>query len=147
MPNFIDVAHVSIKNIDFVVSNYILDKNTLVSKLCASKIDEAIVEDLLAEFSDSLILEQGTLAYFTEKLWEDYGSTLADKISNNSAKSYNGNNSLEILRRLYDQIIKESLTSDYPSFSSLGESLKILDKVKRNQYHNMILKLEKVNTN
>ena len=108
----------------FVVANEILDKKTLVSKLCTSKIDEAIVEDLLAEFSDSLILEQGTLAYFTEKLWEDYGSTLADKISNNSAKGYNGNNSLEILRRLYDQIIKESLTSDYPSFSSLGESLK-----------------------
>ena len=113
----------------FVVANEILDKKALVSKLCTSKIDEAIVEDLLAEFSDSLILEQGTLAYFTEKLWEDYGSTLADKISNNSAKGYNGNNSLEILRRLYDQIIKESLTSDYPSFSSLGESLKILDKV------------------
>tara|TARA_B100000579_G_scaffold272798_1_gene225330 strand:- start:1415 stop:2902 length:1488 start_codon:yes stop_codon:yes gene_type:complete len=113
----------------FVVANEILDKETLISKLCASKIDEAIVEDLLTEFSDSLILEQGTLAYFTEKLWEDYGSSLANKISNNSSNSYNGNNSLEILRKLYDQIIKESLTSDYPSFSNLGESLKLLDKV------------------
>jgi hypothetical protein len=113
----------------FVVANEILDKEALISKLCASKIDEAIVEDLLAEFSDSLILEQGTLAYFTEKLWEDYGNPLANKISNNSANSYNGNNSLEILRKLYDQIIKESLTSDYPSFSNLGESLELLDKV------------------
>ena len=113
----------------FIVANEILDKETLISKLCTSKIDEAIVEDLLTEFSDSLILEQGTLAYFTEKLWEDYGSSLANKITNNSSNSYNGNNSLEILRKLYDQIIKESLTSDYPSFSNLGESLKLLDKV------------------
>tara|TARA_B100001250_G_scaffold353151_1_gene326309 strand:- start:22 stop:1509 length:1488 start_codon:yes stop_codon:yes gene_type:complete len=113
----------------FVVANEILDKETLISKLCASKIDEAIVEDLLTEFSDSLILEQGTLAYFTEKLWEDYGRSLADKISKNSSNGYNGNNSLELLRKLYDQIIKESLTSDYPSFSNLGESLKLLDKV------------------
>ncbi len=113
----------------FVVANEVLDKETLISKICTSKLDEAIVEDLLDEFSDSLILEQGTLAYFTEELWEDYGSNLANKISKNSANSYNGNNSLDILRKLYDQIIKESLTSDYPSFANLNESLKILDKV------------------
>ena len=113
----------------FVVSNEILDKDSLITKLCANKIDEAIVEDLLSEFSSSLILEQGTLADLTEKLWADYGSVLANKISNNSVKKYNGNNSLEILRKLYDQIIKDSLTSDYPSFSNLGESLKMLDKV------------------
>ena len=113
----------------FVVANEILEKDELISKLCASKIDEAIVEDLLEEFSESLILEQGTLAHFTESLWENYGSHLANKISNNSADSYNGNNSLEILRKLYDQIIKESLTSDYPSFVNLNESLKMLDKV------------------
>ena len=113
----------------FVVANEILDRKTLITKLCTSKLDEAIVEDLLNEFSDSLILEQGTLAYFTEKLWEDYGSHLANKISKNSANGYNGSNSLDILRKLYDQIIKESLTSDYPSFANLNESLKILDKV------------------
>ena len=113
----------------FVVANEILEKDELISKLCTSKIDEAIVEDLLEEFSESLILEQGTLAHFTESLWENYGSNLANKISNNSADSYNGNNSLEILRKLYDQIIKESLTSDYPSFGNLNESLKMLDKV------------------
>ena len=87
------------------------------------------MEDLLSEFSSSLILEQGTLADLTEKLWAEYGSVLANKISNNSVNKYNGNNSLEILRKLYDQIIKDSLTSDYPSFSNLGESLKMLDKV------------------
>jgi len=113
----------------FVVSNEVLDKEALITKLCASKIDEAIVEDLLDEFSESLILEQGTLAHFTEKLWEDYGSVIANKILGNIAKNYNGNNSLDILRKLYDQIIKESLTSDYPSFENLGESLKMLDKV------------------
>lgn len=113
----------------FVVSNELLDKNTLISKLCSNKIDEAIVEDLLSEFSDNLILEQGTLADLTEKLWKDYGSALANKISNNSANNYNGNNSLNILRELYDKIIKDSLTSDYPSFYNLGESLKMLDKV------------------
>jgi len=107
----------------------VLDKEALITKLCASKIDEAIVEDLLDEFSESLILEQGTLAHFTEKLWEDYGSVIANKILGNIAKNYNGNNSLDILRKLYDQIIKESLTSDYPSFENLGESLKMLDKV------------------
>ena len=119
----------SISGQHFVVANEVLDKETLISKICTSKLDEAIVEDLLDEFSDSLILEQGTLAYFTEELWEDYGSNLANKISKNSANSYNGNNSLDILRKLYDQIIKESLTSDYPSFANLNESLKILDKV------------------
>jgi len=113
----------------FVVSNEILDRDSLITKLCTNKIDEAIVEDLLSEFSSSLILEQGTLADLTEKLWEDYGSVLAKKISNDSANKYNGNNSLDILRKLYDQIIKESLTSDYPSFLNLGESLKMLDKV------------------
>jgi len=118
-----------IKGQHFIVSNEILDKKALISKLCANKIDEAIVEDLLSEYSDSLILEQGTLADLTEKLWEGYGSVLANKISGNSADSYNGNNSLDILRKLYDQIIKESLTSDYPSFFNLGESLKLLDKV------------------
>ena len=51
----------------FVISNEILDKETLISKLCTNKIDEAIVEDLLSEFTDSLILEQGTLSYLTEK--------------------------------------------------------------------------------
>ena len=35
---------------------------------------------------------------------------------------------LEILRKLYDQIIKESMTSDYPTFANLNESLKMLDK-------------------
>jgi len=118
-----------IKGQHFIVSNEILDKESLISKLCANKIDEAIVEDLLSECSDSLILEQGTLADLTEKLWEGYGSGLANKISGNSADNYNGNNSLDILRKLYDQIIKDSLTSDYPSFSNLGESLKLLDKV------------------
>ena len=112
----------------FVVSNEILDKESLISKLCANKIDEAIVDDLLSDFSDSLILEQGTLADLTEKLWKDFGSSLANKISANSANNYNGNNSLDILRKLYDQIIKESLTSDFPKFSNLGESLKMLDK-------------------
>jgi len=113
----------------FVIGNEILDRKDLISKLCSSKIDEAIIEDLLEEFSESLILEQGTLANFTESLWDNYGSHLANKISNKSANMYNGNNSLEILRKLYDQIIKESLTSDYPSFANLGESLKMLDKV------------------
>ena len=35
----------------FVVANEILEKDELISKLCTSKIDEAIVEDLLEEFS------------------------------------------------------------------------------------------------
>ena len=117
------------KGQNFVIGNEILSKSELIAKLCSNKIDEAIVEDLLDEFSESLVLEQGTLAHFTESLWESYGSYLANKISNNSANSYNGNNSLDILRKLYDQIIKESLTSDYPSFVNLAESLKILDKV------------------
>ena len=111
----------------FVVGNEILDKDELISKLCTSKIDEAIIEDLLEDFSESLILEQGTISHFTESLWENYGSHLANRISNNSAASYNGNNSLEILRKLYDRIIKESLTSDYPNFVNLNESLKMLD--------------------
>ena len=119
----------SAKGQNFVIGNEILSKSELIAKLCSNKIDEAIVEDLLGEFSESLVLEQGTLAHFTESLWESYGSYLANKISNNSANSYNGNNSLDILRKLYDQIIKESLTSDYPSFANLAESLKILDKV------------------
>ena len=103
----------------FVVANEILEKDELISKLCTTKLDEAIVEDLLEEFSESLILEQGTLAHFTESLWENYGSHLANKISNNSADVYNGNNSLEILRKLYDQIIKESLKSDSVSYTHL----------------------------
>ena len=29
---------------------------------------------------------------------------------------------------MYDQIIKDSMTSDYPTFANLNESLKMLDK-------------------
>ena len=113
----------------FVVSNEILDKKDLISKICTNKIDEAIVEDLLTNSRDSLILDHGTLADLTENLWESQGISLVSKISEKAVNDYNGSNSLDILRKLYDKIIKDSLTSDYPKFSNLTESLKFLDKV------------------
>ena len=54
-----------------------------------------------------------------------------NNIDSNIVVDYNGENSLEILRNLYNKIVKDSLTSEYPRFKSLSEPLKLIDDVVR----------------
>ena len=72
-----------------------------------------------------------SLSSFTEFTWNVSGKALVNRIDSNEVNNYVGDNSLELLRKLYNQIVKESLTSEYPQFKSLSEPLKILDNVIR----------------
>ena len=90
-----------------------------------------IIDDILVDYTDSIILDTVTLSTFTEHTWNSVGQNIADKFASGMSSSYNGKNSLEILRQLYDKVVKDSLTSEYPRFRSLDEPLKLLDKVVR----------------
>jgi len=102
-----------------------------MDKISHSKIDEAIVEDILSEYNNSVVLDNMSLSSFTEFTWDVSGKNLVNRIDSNEVNNYVGDNSLELLRKLYNQIVKESLTSEYPQFKSLSEPLKILDNVVR----------------
>ena len=123
-----------IKSLDdtyFIISNNVLTKEELIGKISSNKIDQAIVEDILGEDIDSIILDNFTLSNFTEYTWDSAGSNIVNRIDSKKLNDYNGENSLELLRDLYNKIVKESLTSDYPRFRSLSEPLKLLDDVVR----------------
>ena len=123
-----------IKSLDdtyFIISNNVLTKEELIGKISSNKIDQAIVEDILGEDIDSIILDNFTLSNFTEYTWDFAGSNIVNRIDSKKLNDYNGENSLELLRDLYNKIVKESLTSDYPRFRSLSEPLKLLDDVVR----------------
>ncbi len=115
----------------FIISNNIVSRDELMSKIGQNKIDEAIIEDILVDYTDSIILDTITLSTFTEYTWDSVGQNVAEKFTSGASSSYNGENSLEILRSLYDKVVKDSLTSEYPRFRSLDEPLKLLDKVVR----------------
>jgi hypothetical protein len=115
----------------FIVTDNIFTKEEFQDKISHSKIDEAIVEDILSDYDNSIVLDNMSLSSFTEFTWDIAGKNLVNRIDPNEIKSYVGDNSLEILRKLYNQIVKESLTSEYPQFKSLSEPLKILDNVVR----------------
>ena len=72
-----------------------------------------------------------TLSNFTKYTWDSAGSNIVNRIDSKKLNDYSGENSLELLRDLYNKIVKESLTSDYPRFRSLSEPLKLLDDVVR----------------
>ena len=115
----------------FIISNNLVSRDELMAKIGHNKIDEAIIEDILVDYTDSIILDAVTLSTFTEHTWNSVGQNIADKFTPGMSSSYNGENSLEILRSLYDKVVKDSLTSEYPRFRSLDEPLKLLDKVVR----------------
>jgi hypothetical protein len=115
----------------FIVSDNIFTKKEFMDKISNSKIDEAIVEDILSDYNNSIVLDNMSLSSFTEFTWDIAGKNLVNRIDQNEVKNYVGDNSLELLRKLYNQIVKESLTSEYPQFKSLSEPLKILDNVVR----------------
>jgi len=115
----------------FIVSDKIFTKEEFMDKISHSKIDEAIVEDILSEYNNSVVLDNMSLSSFTEFTWDVSGKNLVNRIDSNEVNNYVGDNSLELLRKLYNQIVKESLTSEYPQFKSLSEPLKILDNVVR----------------
>jgi len=100
-------------------------------KIGHNKIDEAIIADILVDYTESIILDNITLSSFTEYTWEAVGQYIAEKFKPNSSRQYNSENSLEILRNLYNRVVKDSLTSEYPKFRSLAEPLQLLDKVVR----------------
>ena len=85
----------------------------------------------MTDYTESIILDNITLSSFTEHTWEVAGHDIAEKFNTGSSKKYNGGNSLEILRALYNHVVKDSLTSEYPKFRSLDEPLQLLDKVVR----------------
>jgi len=115
----------------FIISNAIISREELISKIGQNKIDEAIIEDILVDYTDSIILDTVTLSTFTEHTWNPVGQNIAEKFASGASSNYNGENSLELLRSLYDKVVKDSLTSEYPRFQSLDEPLKLLDKVVR----------------
>ena len=115
----------------FIISNNLVSRDELMTKIGHNKIDEAIIEDILVDYTDSIILDTVTLSTFTEHTWNSVGQNIAEKFTSGMSSSYNGENSLEILRSLYDKVVKDSLTSEYPRFRSLDEPLKLLDKVVR----------------
>jgi len=115
----------------FIISNAIITREELISKIGQNKIDEAIIEDILMDYDNSIILDTVTLSTFTEHTWNSIGQNIAEKFATGASSKYNGDNSLEILRSLYDKVVKDSLTSDYPRFRSLDEPLKLLDNVVR----------------
>ena len=115
----------------FIVSDKIFTKEEFMDKISNSKIDEAIVEDILSDYNNSVVLDNMSLSSFTEFTWDVSGKDLVNRIDSNEVHNYTGDNSLELLRKLYNQIVKESLTSDYPQFKSLSEPLKLLDNVVR----------------
>ena len=93
--------------------------------------NKEIIQDILASLIDSVFLTQATFSSFVDETWDSHGKSLAEKILTGSSNNYNGENAHEILRELYNQIVSESLTKDYPQFASLSEPLKNLDKVVR----------------
>ena len=93
--------------------------------------DKEIIQDVLANLTDSVFLNQATFSSFVDETWDSHGKNLAEKILSGSSDNYNGENAHEILRELYNLIVSESLTKDYPQFASLSEPLKNLDKVVR----------------
>ena len=115
----------------FIMANNLVSKDEVMSKISTNKIDQAIIEDILKEYKDSIVLENFTLSAFTEYTWNDAGREIVNRINPNIVDGYNGENSLEILRDLYNKIVKDSLTSDYPRFKSLSEPLKLIDDVVR----------------
>jgi hypothetical protein len=115
----------------FIVSNMIFTKEEFMDKISSSKIDEAIVEDILSDYNNSIVIDNMSLSNFTEFTWDVSGKNRVNRIDPNEVHNYTGDNSLELLRKLYNQIVKESLTSDYPQFKSLSEPLKLLDNVVR----------------
>ena len=115
----------------FIVSDNIFTKEKFMDLISNSKIDEAIVEDILSDYNTSVVLDNMSLSSFTEFTWDGSGKSLVNRIDPNEVNNYVGDNSLDLLRKLYNQIVKESLTSEYPKFKSLNEPLKILDNVVR----------------
>ena len=116
---------------NFIISNNPISKEELIKKIGHNKIDEAIIADILVDYTESIILDNITLSSFTEYTWEAVGQDIVEKFESNSSRQYNGENSLEILRNLYNRVVKDSLTSEYPKFRSLAEPLQLLDKVVR----------------
>ena len=124
----------NIRNLDgqvFIISNNPISKEELIKKIGHNKIDEAIIADILVDYTESIILDNITLSSFTEYTWKAVGQNIAEKFDPNSSRQHNGENSLEILRKLYNRVVKDSLTSEYPKFRSLAEPLQLLDKVVR----------------
>ena len=115
----------------FIMANNLVSKDEVISKISTNKIDQAIIEDILKEYKDSIVLENFTLSAFTKYTWNDAGREIVNRIDPTTVDGYNGENSLEILRELYNKIVRESLTSDYPRFKSLSEPLNLIDSVVR----------------
>tara|TARA_B100001029_G_scaffold166192_1_gene158446 strand:- start:914 stop:2392 length:1479 start_codon:yes stop_codon:yes gene_type:complete len=115
----------------FVIGDETVDESELTNKLATNSIDKEIIQDVLANLTDSVFLNQATFSSFVDETWDSHGKNLAEKILSGSSDNYNGENAHEILRELYNQIVSESLTKDYPQFPSLSEPLKNLDKVVR----------------
>jgi len=143
-----------IKSLDeqyLIISNNVISKEELTGKISNNKIDQAIVEDILKDCEDTIIMDNFTLSAFTEYTWESAGKDIIDRINSKKLKNYNGENSLELLRELYNKIVKDSLTSEYPRFKSLSEPLKLIDDVvrllKSGEKENSIKSIEGLSSN
>ena len=135
----------------FIISNTIVDSKELINKISSNKIDQAIIEDILKDCKDTIVIDNFTLSAFTEYTWESVGREIVNRIDSKKIDNYNGENSLELLRDLYNKIVKDSLTSDYPRFKSLSEPLKLIDDVvrmlKSGEKDNAIKAIESLSSN
>ncbi len=152
--SIIDFQKEKIKALDeqyFIISNKVISSKDLVAKISNNKIDQAIVEDILKDCKDTIVLDNFTLSTFTEYTWNSAGESIVSRINSNRLRDYNGENSLELLRDLYNEIVKESLTSEYPRFRSLSEPLKLIDDVvrllKSGEKENAIKAIESLSSN
>ena len=143
-----------VKSLDkqyFIISNKVISNKELISKISSNKIDQAIVEDILKEYNDTVVMDNFTLSTFTEYTWDLAGKEIMNRINSNRINDYNGENSLELLRDLYNKIVKDSLTSEYPRFKSLSEPLKLIDDVvrmlKSGEKENAIKEIESIASN
>ena len=152
--SIIDFQKEKIKSLDeqyFIISNKVISSEDLVAKISNNKIDQAIVEDILKDCKDTIVIDNFTLSAFTEYTWESAGREIVNRIDSKKLDNYNGENSLELLRDMYNKIVKDSLTSDYPKFKSLSEPLKLIDDVvrmlKSGEKDNAIKAIESLSSN
>ena len=71
------------------MSNSLVSSEEIISKISSNKIDQAIVEDILKEYKDSIILDNFTLSAFTEYTWSLAGREVVNRIDSNRINDYN----------------------------------------------------------
>ena len=73
-----------VKSLDkqyFIISNKVISNKELISKISSNKIDQAIVEDILKEYNDTVVMDNFTLSTFTEYTWDLAAKEIKESMS------------------------------------------------------------------